>query len=510
MSIVSTELATWRIIEAPTRNVPKFPVDQLPEKMQTIAESFSNTQRVPLHYVVASMISSVSLACTGRVYVPVSNQHGQPVQLYTAMIGESGTRKTSAITEFSKPLNKMLTEEQQQRERENAQNKMLKEDLETQLQVLRKKRQKDFDNEALTTQINLYAQRIGEVGSSTSIPSIWSDVTPEAVGQELVSNDGIALIQSDEGSIVNMLTSKAGMQKGALANLDVFLQGYDSQAVNILRVTSGRSRIPCASIGISFGLQPRVAERFCRDPEVVGRGLAARFMFFMGDDTIRFETDENNERIRSTDFPPELKADWYNMLTCLIKRLGYNAHGHDGVANFVQLPLTPVARRVYNKLADECTRLECDVYQGDKAESMRVWIRKAADMGLRLSAVLALMQSPTCTSIDADSLLKAKRIILEYIVPCAELCFIPPTKVLSGLQEILWKRIAKEPEMKMSKRDLYQVIRGQKDFKGELGRVKFEQTLDEMTKNGYLQTIAKGGRGQPSLIVYANPNCKPE
>lgn len=490
-------LKAWKPVEQPIKELPSFPVEDMPDGIANIITTFSETQKVPLHYVAAYAFGAVSSACAGQLCVPITSTFSQPVQLYSGAVGESGTKKSSPLSKLMKPIEEVFSQQREQRKVEARHNAQYREDLEHGMQLLKKKRALDIDNAELSAQINKYADRIADIDEVPFPPLLLTDVTPEAVARQASETDGIAIIATDEGNLINVLTSSSYAQKGSVANIDLFLQGFDSGRAIIARAGIGATmELPCVSMSITVGLQPRLVEKLCTDREVVERGLTARFLLFLGDTSI---TTDPTGAI-TEDWQTEHESEWWRIATAIANR--FDRKPHKDKSEFEKLIMTDTAKELYQTQLMEY-RERGELYQGIANESMRYWLRKADGFLARLAAILSLMEEPTTETIDSGSMLNASRLMRDYFIPCAEYCMVKEESVLTDDEETIWKRLQKLGN-KTKVSDLRLNV-NRKQFKGS----RLNETLARLINKGYIQIVTEapsaGTRGRSAQTIYINP-----
>lgn len=159
------------------------------------------------------MLGTASAALVGRAFVQIQPGYTQPVQLWCAMTGDSGAKKTPTLNKFLDPLRKWLMEE-------------------------RAKADPYFDK-------------------PSAMETITTNATPEALAAHMARHNGRAIIFTDEGSAMNVLTGMTYRKPGSEANIDALLQSYDGGLVSVARKLADSSfDIPEAHLALTVGMQP--------------------------------------------------------------------------------------------------------------------------------------------------------------------------------------------------------------------------------------------------------------
>ena len=129
------------------------------------------------------------------------------------MTGDSGAKKTPTLNKFLDPLRRWLMEE-----RANA--------------------DPYFDK-------------------PSTLETITTDATPEALAAHMARHNGRAIIFTDEGSAMNVLTGMTYRKPGSEANIDALLQSYDGRLVSVARKLADSSfDIPEAHLALTVACSP--------------------------------------------------------------------------------------------------------------------------------------------------------------------------------------------------------------------------------------------------------------
>ena len=167
----------------------------------------------------------------------VRTGHTEMIQLYTGLVGKSGTRKTAALEKFIAPLEKWLM-----------------------------------------------AHRGPEL---TGMPgpryeAICTDATPEALLAMMNEQGGKGIMYTDEGDFLNILSGATYGGGKSTPNIGVMRQGIDGKSVNVQRKgLGGTIDIAEANLSLTVGMQPKVLETFASNPTLCDRGMPQRLLFFI-------------------------------------------------------------------------------------------------------------------------------------------------------------------------------------------------------------------------------------
>lgn len=96
-------------------NIPElkpepFPVDTLPDRFRQMAESISEAVGVDISFAVLPMFTVCSTAIGNSRYVSTKDSNRQPLMLWTAVIGSSGSQKSEPFSHAEEPLQELNSE----------------------------------------------------------------------------------------------------------------------------------------------------------------------------------------------------------------------------------------------------------------------------------------------------------------------------------------------------------------------------------------------------------------
>jgi len=240
-----------------------FPVDALPEPIQSFVESAAHAIGCDASYIALPMLSGLASAIGNTHRIALKNSWSEPAIIWTAIVGESGTAKSPA--------------------------------LELPLRAIRKRQRlamtkhaealKDFEVEFAE-----YEKLLKESQkASSTIPApfkpepptcdrCWTDdATTEALAVRLKENPRGLLMVRDELSGWFNFDRYAQGKGGDVAK---WLEMFGGRSMVVDRKGSGTIYVPHASVSIAGGIQPETLRR-ALGQEHRDNGLAARLLFAM-------------------------------------------------------------------------------------------------------------------------------------------------------------------------------------------------------------------------------------
>ncbi|MGH8880949.1 MAG: YfjI family protein, partial [Stackebrandtia sp.] len=377
------------------RAVPAFPVDALPGWVADMVAGVAEFTQTPADLPGCVALAALSTAAGGRAVVEVRGFWREPVNLYTVVALPPGSRKSpvfSALTgplfdaegdlvERTKPLiiEAKVSAAAASEAADRAAHAAGKASPEQRPDALAEATAAAMNAEAIT--IPVEPQLIAD------------DITPEAAATLLAEQGGRLAVLSAEGGIFATL---AGRYSG-VPNLEVFLKGH---AGDVLRVNrKGRAAEHVGSPALTLGLcvQPDVLRDIATMPGFRGRGLLARILFAVPENTV------GRRRIGADPVPAEVFDRYRTHLTTLVASL---AEGTDPAV----LVLTPEAN---NRVLAIEEAVEPRLAPGGEWAHIVDWGSKYTGAVVRLAALLHLAghhRNGWGKPIDADTIDAAARL----------------------------------------------------------------------------------------------------
>jgi hypothetical protein len=115
-----------------------------------------------------------------------------------------------------------------------------------------------------------------------------SDVTSESLVRVQSENDGAVSMVSGDTPFFSRLTNVNNAQ-----SIECFLSSYSGEYYQVDRITRKQNEVECARLAIIIATQDKALKGIHQRPELVDRGLMARFSFYMAPEIT--EGDLNDE-----------------------------------------------------------------------------------------------------------------------------------------------------------------------------------------------------------------------
>lgn len=238
-----------------------------------VLQASEHTQ-VAYEMALSSALGVMSAACQGLVKVAYPNGHSIPTSLFILILAESGERKTSLDSLFTKPLNDF-------QKTKNISYKKAQSDYQRQLsnwklkeKELQKKMRVSIRNDRDITEVEQALQQLDQVipAPPNNYKLIYQNTTPSALLFSMYKNTPLAFLLSNEaGSLL----------KGpALSDLSLLNSLWDGKDISVDRRATESFTLSDAHLSASIMVQPGILKRFIeeRGDEATDSGFFARFL----------------------------------------------------------------------------------------------------------------------------------------------------------------------------------------------------------------------------------------
>lgn len=491
--------------------LPEFPLDKLPGWIKQYIENFSENTGISKDFCAACVLGAVSTVVCGHLQVFFNGTHYEPVQLYAAFVGRSGSMKSTAVKQFVGPARAWLFEQNTEVEKHNsdifAEIAKLEEKLIKAKKDMTKaaKDESPFRNDTVKAQ----AATIEEIKAQIELkkgtlkaqfPVPFSDVTPEALVQAARTTNGAITIATAEGNIINVLTGRSYNRQGGAPNLDIFLNGHDGEPFHNYRVTTGEVNLPRVDISMLIAAQPSLLETLCNSPDANGRGLLQRFLIFAPDDPNTFidHTLPNSSNRK-------LAEKWNKHICAIAERIM-----QPDAANLTTLELDMFA----DKAIREFWNYESELLRQrgtTEEEGITGWISKLHGKALRLAAIITLLNDPEAYSISEENAKIAIDLLKEYFIP-QYFASVGSIDNLSKEARQIVNWIIRHANSTGNREnftgsELQQYVRQINAFKGKNGKDNYQAAMSELIGKNFIRpgVPEKKTRGNPARTWQINP-----
>ncbi len=476
--------------------LPSFPLDCFPGWIKDYIDNFSENTGINKDFCAACVLGAVSTVVCGHLDIHFNGTHYEPAQLYILFVGRSGSMKSTAVKQFHGPAKTWLMEKNKAVKESNQRTSAEIEELSEELSKAQRKKSGHDEEQISEIKARIETKRESK---KCLYPVPFTDINPESTIKSMAETNGTATIAAPEGNLINVLTGRSSYnQRGTSPNLDIFLAGYDGEPYHGIRVTSGEVSISRADISILMAIQPTLLETLCRSSDANGRGLVQRFLIFAPENP---ETDIDHTRPNTTD--QQHASRWNEYIRTIANR-------------FMNPGSTPVIMELYNDadiVIRELWNYEAELIRkrgpADE-EGITGWISKLHGKGLRLAAILSVLDEPQSTNITKKHAETAAMLLKDYFVPQYIGAYEAADNLTRGERKIIsW--IIRHAEStgdreSFMERDLKQHLRNNSYYTGRTGPERFRIAMEGLQDKNYIRPLITGsGRGRPSTTWQINP-----
>ncbi len=263
------------------QGLPAFPVQALPEPLRGYAEAIARSLCVPVDLPAMIGIAVVSAASLGKYDVQVKPDWIEPTNIYSAVVMETGTKKSPAFKRIAAVLKSI---EKEERRLHAAHTEFHSSDIDI-LKARRQKILKDIKNpkanqDTLKRDLHTVDADIERLQKEQCPPTLLADdITVEALSKLMNSNQECIAIFSAEGGLFITFDGRYSDEPPC----DLFLKSYSRESFKVDRVLRSGEYLHTPSLTIGLTVQPTVLQRIKNKAALEDLGLFARFAFIAPD-----------------------------------------------------------------------------------------------------------------------------------------------------------------------------------------------------------------------------------
>lgn len=247
----------------------EFPINALPTIISEMAVAVSVTTSTDAAMASTALLSSASYCFTGVYRMTGKTDHTEPLVLNALTIAEPSLKKSPVISLIKKPYVEYINEWNENNKIEIFKCQAEKKLLESQLEVLEKKK------DVTAHEIADLQTKISNLPTSEFRRIVIDDITPEALVNQLRIN-GTLLMMSDEAG---MLENFGGRYSNGTPNLDLMLKSWNGETYISDRAIRGSIILNRPYMSICLACQPYVFDKIISNTAFLGSGLVARFVY---------------------------------------------------------------------------------------------------------------------------------------------------------------------------------------------------------------------------------------
>jgi hypothetical protein len=477
--------------------VPPFPTDQLPTVLRDMVCDVARVTQTPPDLAAVAGLVNIGAIGARRFDVAIGTSHKERINIFGAVVAESGTRKGPAQREMSEPLRTIEAELQRNAAAEIkrcTQRRVIAEKYVDRLSAEAARTEDPAERERKTAEAARLASELPAVPASPVL--IVSDRTQEKLEMDLAGQGGALLLEDEEAGTLFATASGTRFGHGGVENTDVYCKSFDGTPLNTGRITRDDVRCLTPQLSINITPQPYLLRR-CRDrPGLHHQGFLPRFLFAVPLSNV-------GERIydRTAAFDAAIKAAY-----AALNRILLALPRHPDGAVLPCLQISGEALQVWEEYAN---RVERDMRDGGALRPIREWASKQPGRVARLAAILHF-SSFTAPGVDLaipSATVRAACRLGEYFEAHALAAYdcMAALPDIDGARRVLaWIRRTKQ--VRFSARDAFTAL--DRHFFRTMD-TDLLPCLGRLVEYSYLRWVPpppRSGSGRPSSPVYeANP-----
>lgn len=428
---------------------PPFRAEWLPGVFGQYAAALAEFTQTPLDLSALLLLGAVSTASMGKWEIHAAWK--EPIQLYICVSMATGERKSPVFKSIFAPLYQWEQAELLRLKPEIERSRTSRALKESQL---RKAISKGDEAEALRL-----TDELGQIKEVKPPRLTAADATGEVIAR-LMSECGQIAVVAPEGGIFDII---AGRYSNGIPNMDIYLNGFSSEAVSVDRVGRDPLIIPRATMVMVLATQPEVVKSVFDNGSMVARGLAGRFLWAQP------PSMAGHRKIDVQPLPHSLIEEYeQRMLSLLNKRRPPEP---------TPITLTNEAARCFAQWRTEVERRLLDDLKSLKEWG---WADKLTGLTLRIAATLAIMAEEA--SINAQQLLSAVEISRWAIEHAKAVSFGMCSS--DDLPRQLLEVICSSGWHEFTQREIHKKVERRKAFKTS---AQLYRVLCELEEAGYIR-----------------------
>jgi len=494
----ATELATsdqyeWpSLISMDAEQLPSLDLALFPTWMGAFARALSASTETPAELPGGMILAVVAAAAARRIVVRISDDYTEPTCLWVAPALEPANLKSAVESAAKEPLQIWESDQAEALAvaiRDTTSDRLT---MDARIKALRSAaanvKTKAGDVQRYQDEIKQLESDLPDIPVPTRL---WtSDATPETFGAMLGQHSECMALMSSEGAIIDIL---AGRYTGGTPNLDLFLKGHsgDSDVTDRLSRDSVKLKYPRITIGISP--QPEVFNALASIKGGEGRGLLARFLYFLPASRLGYRT------LDAPSIPQGVRTTYHAGVQAML-----NWPANVNTANgCYEVELSPEARSEWQNFRQW---VEVEMRPDGSMANHKKWAGKAAGAAIRIAGVmhsaLHAHGHPWDTPIDVETMGAALEVVAVAIKHSrAVLSAMGSDEAMNNARTVLdWLRRMKLPST--TRRNIHAGV------KHRLPTAKLvESAVDYLEERGYVYVVDQvsnpnnGRPGSPIVVV---------
>jgi hypothetical protein len=363
---------------------PAFPVSTLPAWQAEFVAAIAEETQTPPDLAAMFALTGTAGAAAKRYEVRPFGAWLEPLNLYGLCVLPPGERKSAVAEAATEPIRRAQEDARHDAEPCIAAAEMEHARLAKRVKKLQGKAANVSEQEAVP--LLKEASELTALLRAKPVPArprlLYDDITPEKIPGVLQEQGGRAMIASAEGGLFETIAGR--YNPSGTPNIDATLKAHAGDDIAVDRVSRSEEYIRRPALTIALAVQPEVLRSLTTNPSFRGKGLLARFAYFMPRPMV-------GRRSIHVDPVPDVVRTEYLRRTRNLWNLAPKLGG-DGCIEPRVLAVTPEARDALDAYRAALEpRLAPDGDLGAVAD----WASKLAGLVVRLAANLHLADPAT-------------------------------------------------------------------------------------------------------------------
>jgi hypothetical protein len=477
------------IVPLESETAPPMDPEILPGTLRNIVVEVARATETPPELATGMGLSVVAICCQGKMRTEPRTGYREPLNLFTVTALDSANRKTGVTNTMTEPLRAAELEMWAKAEPFIKEMASRQKNIESRLKSLRAKYGKAKPDELREIE-NEIQEMERQVEPVPPLPRLWADdVTPEHLGTMMHQQNERMGILSAEGGIFDIL---AGRYSNGIPNMEIFLKGHACEPGRVDRGSREPVFLDAPSLTIGLAPQPAVLQGLTGKPGFRGRGLLARFLYFLPASRLGYRT------LKTDPVPEHVKQAWGNLITRLLS-IEPRLDEHNREIPYI-IKLSSEALKEWE---DFSQAVEVEMRPGGRFEPIKDWAGKLPGAAARIAGLFHCIENPgtpwadPVTGETMTQALNLSAVYADHALVAFGLMGGDPA--LEGAKKV-WRWIETGRHRQFKKRDCFQALRG------TFTRVKeIEEPMNVLIERNYIRAEVIKTGGRPTELVTVNP-----
>lgn len=474
---------------------PAFPVDALPGYVAGYVLGLAHQFQTPVDMPAVAALGALSACAGGRVEVEARPGWREPANVYLMCFSDPASRKTGIVRGPVEPIRKAERRLQAIMEPQHveARTRWSIADKAAEKAVQSASAASDAQERAALEEKAVEERRRANEIVVPPLPRLLAeDATPEALLGLMADNNGRSAIIAAETDALDTLVGRYSKA----ANLTVILKGHSGESHHTDRKGRAAEHIEHMNLTLMLMGQPSVLQKMVENTEFAGRGVLARLLVAVPNDTVGYRTP-GTEPVH-----PDVARHYAEEVEALALRLA--GVREDPFGDVVvdddqeQLPVLCFSRPADARLLEIEQEIEPQLREDGALGDLTGWGGKLAGATVRLAGLLHLAEHAVTELIEVETVERAWE-IARYFTEHARIAFRKVGLIGDTNAHRVLQYLQEHQPKEFSVRDLHNALKGSRRF---AQAVFVSNALEVLEEKGWvfrkpLPPREPGKRGRP-------------